>query len=73
MGGINKGIRFIRVGSLDTPDRHPPDVHIFTATKQDWVVFPEGAHVEDAFYNYETTWSPMNLKWRTDQLDKLDI
>ena len=71
MGGIKKGIRFIRVGTLDDPNRHPPDVHIFTTTKQRWVEFPSGAHVEDIFYDYETTWSPENLKRREELLARI--
>src|SRR5262249_19018848 len=30
--------RFVRVGTLDNPDLLPPDVHIFTSSKQPWVV-----------------------------------
>ena len=33
--------RFVRVGTLDDPDRFPPDIHIFTSTKQPWVILPE--------------------------------
>jgi len=71
MGGIKKGIRFIRVGTLDDPNRHPPDVHIFTTTKQRWVTLPPGAHVEDTFYDYETTWSPENFKRREELLAQI--
>jgi len=61
MGGIREGIRFIRVGTLDVPDQLPPDVHIYTSTKQSWVQLPDDAHVEDGFYDYKTTWTPENL------------
>jgi len=27
-------VRFVRVGTLDDPDRCPPDIHIFTSSKQ---------------------------------------
>ena len=64
MGGINQLIRFVRVGTLDQPDHFPPDVHIFTTTKQPWVRLPEDSHVVDIFYDYETTWSPENLNKR---------
>jgi hypothetical protein len=60
MGGIREGIRFIRVGTLDDPDQLPPDVHIYTSTRQSWFQIPDDAHVEDSFYDYETTWSPEN-------------
>ena len=32
--GGGDAVRFIRVGTLDEPDRLPPDIHIFTASKQ---------------------------------------
>ncbi len=64
MGGINELIRFVRVGTLDEPDNFPPDVHIFTTTKQPWVNLPKDSHVVDIFYDYHTTWSPENLKKR---------
>ena len=43
-------MRFVRVGTLDAPDRHPPDVHIFTASKQPWVVLPPGALAFEEYY-----------------------
>ena len=36
-------VRFVRVGTLDEPDRLPPDIHIFTASKQPWVSCCRGA------------------------------
>jgi hypothetical protein len=42
---------FIRVGTLDDPDSCPPDVHIFTGSKQPWVVLPEGAEAFEVFYS----------------------
>jgi len=50
-------IAFVRVGTLDDPNTTPPDVHIFTSTKQDWVVLPEGARVFPEFYDIPTVWS----------------
>src|SRR5262249_33527333 len=32
--GAGDAIRFIRVGTLDEPDHLPPDIHIYTASKQ---------------------------------------
>src|ERR1700722_12240033 len=32
-GGVGDRFRFVRVGTLDAPDRFAPDVHIFTASK----------------------------------------
>jgi len=36
-GGIGDAFRFIRVGTLDDPGSMPPDVHIYTSSKQPWV------------------------------------
>ena len=49
-GGAGTRAAFIRVGTLDNPDACPPDVHIFTASKQPWVVLPEGAEAFEQFY-----------------------
>lgn len=50
-------VRFIRVGTLDNPNLTPPDVHIYTSTKQDWVILPPEDQVADEFYDLEETWS----------------
>ena len=38
--GAGDTVRFVRVGTLDEAGRVPPDIHIFTSTKQPWVVLP---------------------------------
>ena len=62
MGGAPDAIYFIRVGTLDTPDLLPPDIHIYTTTKQPWVVLPPDALAVDEGYDTEATWSPDSLK-----------
>ena len=64
MSGLRDRIRFIRVGTLDNPDLMPPDVHIYTCSKQPWVRLPEGARAVETYYNYEETWSPESLARR---------
>ncbi len=54
-------VRFIRVGSLDDPDRLPPDVHIYTSTKQPWVVIPPGARAVPEFYKVPEVWPAESL------------
>jgi len=54
-GGGDK-VRFVRVGTLDNPDALPPDIHIYTMSKQPWVVLPEGARAVPEFYDIRTTW-----------------
>lgn len=68
MGGLKDRIRFIRVGSLDNPDRMPPDVHIFTTSKQDWVILPPAHHSAEGFYQPVETWSQESLN-RLDALE----
>jgi hypothetical protein len=50
-GGAGEKAPFIRVGTLDNPDACPPDVHIFTDSKQPWVVLPKGAEAFGQFYS----------------------
>ena len=61
MGGLKDRVRFIRVGSLDDPNRMPPDVHIYTISQQDWVQLPTDAQAAETFYNPRTTWSAESL------------
>src|SRR5262252_6535312 len=62
--GAGATIRFIRVGTLDNPDAMPPDIHIYTSSKQPWVVLPEGARVVPEFYDIRTTWPKESLERR---------
>jgi len=55
-GGGGDKVRFVRVGTLDDPDRCPPDIHIFTMSKQPWVVIPEGMTAVQEYYDMEKTW-----------------
>ena len=57
-------IYFMRVGTLDDPSRLPPDVHIYTSTKQPWFKLPEGAKAVPEYYITEETWSPESLERR---------
>jgi len=55
--GLFERINFIRVGTLEDPDQLPPDVHIFTSSKQPWVVLPPGDLAVDTYYVTKDTWS----------------
>ena len=57
-------VRFVRVGSLDEPDRLAPDIHIFTASKQVWLTLPPAAKAVPEFYDLESTWSAESLARR---------
>lgn len=63
-GGAGDKIRFIRVGTLDDPDRLPPDIHIYTASKQPWVVIPPGVPAVEGFYKAKEVWPEESLARR---------
>lgn len=62
MGGLRKHIRFIRVGTLDNPDQFPPDVHIYTCSKQPWLILPEKDRRVNRFYKFAEMWSAASLE-----------
>ena len=62
--GAGETIRFVRVGTLDEPWRLPPDIHIFTASKQPWVVLPPGIPAEVEYYRASERWPADSLQRR---------
>lgn len=60
--GSGPVLQFVRVGTLDDPDLLPPDIHIFTASKQPWVVIPPGAAAVPEYYDREQHWPPESLE-----------
>jgi hypothetical protein len=62
--GAGEALRFVRIGTLDEPDRFPPDVHIFTASKQPWVVLPPGVPAVPEYYKAADVWSKESLARR---------
>jgi len=54
--GSGDAIHFLRVGTLDHPDNVPPDVHIFTSSKQSWVTLPAGTPAVPEFYRWADYW-----------------
>ena len=62
--GAGDAVRFIRVGTLDDPDLLPPDIHIFTSSKQPWVVLPSGTPAVPEFYDLKKYWPKASLERR---------
>lgn len=54
----NAPTRFIRGGTLDHPEAFPPDVHIFTATKQPHLKLSDATPSYLEFYDINKVWSP---------------
>ena len=59
--GSGPVIKFVRVGTLDEPALLPPDVHIFTASKQPWVSLPPDISQFPEYYQREDLWPPDSL------------
>ncbi len=62
--GAGDAVRFVRVGTLDEPARLPPDIHIFTASKQPWVPLPAGVPAEAEYYRASERWPAESLERR---------
>jgi hypothetical protein len=65
--GAGDAVRFVRVGTLLEPDRLPPDIHIFTASKQPWVVLPPGTPAVAEYYDRRHYW-PAECNARRDAM-----
>jgi hypothetical protein len=63
--GAGDAVRFVRVGTLDDPDALPPDIHIYTESKQPWVVIPEGSMAVPEYYDRAEHWPAESLaRWK---------
>lgn len=62
--GAGDALRFVRVGTLDEPDRLPPDIHIFTASKQPWVVLRPDTPAVVEYYKSSELWPKESLERR---------
>lgn len=56
--------RFVRVGTLEDPGGCPPDIHIYTASKQPWVVIPPAMPAVAEYYRASERWPPESLERR---------
>jgi hypothetical protein len=70
--GAGPVIRFVRVGTLDQPDYLPPEIHIFTASKQPWVEIPLGVPSVPEYYERESYWPPESLTRRLAILPRIE-
>ena len=62
--GAGEEVRFMRVGTLDNPDTFAPSIHIYTSSKQPWVVLPPDVPAVPEFYRPRETWPPESLARR---------
>ena len=62
--GAGPVVKFVRVGTLDQPDLLPPDIHIFAASKQPWLVLPGDTPAVAGYYDREQYWPDESLARR---------
>ena len=60
--GAGELLSFIRVGTLDNPDVLPPDIHIYTASKQPWVILSSATPAFEEYYRRSEQLSPAMLE-----------
>jgi len=63
-------VSFLRVGSFDEPGVWKPDIHIFTKSKVEWVVLPEGVPAMEEYYDNKKYWPAESLVRRMQLLKK---
>jgi hypothetical protein len=71
-GGAGPAIRFVRVGTLDEPALLPPDIHIFTASKQPWVILPQSMPAVPEYYDRDVYWPSDSLARRLVLLPRIE-
>ncbi len=54
-------VRYVRVGTLDDPSKCPPDVQIFTSSKQPWVPLSDNIPKYEEYYKFDEVWSAKSL------------
>jgi len=59
--GSGDAVSFVRVGTLDDPDLLPPDIHIFTMSKQPWVLLPPGTPAVAEYYRRSEHWPAASI------------
>jgi hypothetical protein len=62
--GAGPAVAFVRVGTLLEPDRLPPDIHIFTSSRQPWFILPTGTPAVPEYYDREALWPAASLERR---------
>lgn len=54
--GAGEKLAFVRVGTLEDPSGMPPDIHIFTSTRQPWVSLTGDIPVVPEYYSAKEYW-----------------
>lgn len=65
-------VKFVRVGTLDNPDLLPPDIHIFTASKQPWIELKTNVPICEEYYDRNIHWPAESLARYQELRPKID-
>ena len=60
--GLGDLMSFVRVGTLDEPELLPPDIHIFTSTKQTWLELPPETPAVEEYYRSSDYWPQLSIE-----------
>ncbi|HSG52229.1 MAG TPA: GFA family protein [Rheinheimera sp.] len=60
-GAAKDNVCFVRVGTLNTPDNCPPDIHIFTSTKQKWLQLDDSVPLMTEYYQRSKYWPEQSV------------
>ena len=60
--GLGDLMSFVRVGTLDEPELLPPDIHIFTSTKQTWLELPPETPAVEEYYRSSEYWPQKSIE-----------
>ena len=60
--GLGDLMSFVRVGTLDEPELLPPDIHIFTSTKQTWLELPPETPAVEEYYRSSEYWPQQSIE-----------
>lgn len=60
--GAGDRVAFVRVGALDEPDLLPPDIHIYTASKQPWISLAHDIPAVKEYYSRKEYWPEESLE-----------
>lgn len=70
-GDSGELVRFVRVGTLDDPSIAPPNVHIYTVTKQPWVKLDDSLPIKEEYYVAKEVWPQSSLDRREELIKSL--
>lgn len=60
-GAAKDNVCFVRVGTLNNPNACPPDIHIFTSTKQKWLQLDDSVPVMTEYYQRSKYWPEQSV------------